>query len=133
MPIFNLPMLMVRLTSALSLNRPFRLTMLMTNIAGNGRADLIHTDKFTGNGRVWYNMGEQPESERTRLSGSIFEWAESGVLYNGWTRGPNQQFASLQGQGRADLIKINPRTGHVSSQAARSSGVESARSITDVL
>jgi len=106
--------------------------MLTIVIAGDGRADLIHTDKFNGNGRVWYNMGEQPESERTRLSGSIFEWADSGVLYNGWTRGPNQQFASLQGQGRADLIKINPRNGHVSCQVATLSGIGSARSMTDL-
>lgn len=132
MPISNLPMSMVCLTNPLSLRRPSRLTMLMMISAGDGLNDLIHTDKFTGNGRVWYNKGEQPEADPTGLSGSKFRWDESGVLYNGWTRGPNQKFASLQGQGRADLIKINPRTGHVSCRVATSCGVDSARSITDV-
>ena len=27
--------------------------------AGDGKSDLIWSDKFTGDGRVWYNEGEQ--------------------------------------------------------------------------
>jgi hypothetical protein len=82
------------------------------DVDGDGLADLIHTDKFNGNGRVWYNMGEKPESERDKLSGSKFEWREAGIAYNGWTRGHDEHFPSLQGQGRADLVKINPKNGH---------------------
>jgi hypothetical protein len=75
---------------------------------------LIWTDKFSGDGRVWYNVRQAQESERGALGGSLFEWGRPVEAYLGSSRGPNMHFPSLGGQGRADMVGTNPTTGHVS-------------------
>lgn len=82
------------------------------DVNGDGRADLIWTDKFTGDARVWQNAGELAEDKRE--NGSKFHWDDLGLRYQGSSRGPNTHFPSLGGQGRADMVWVNPTTGHVS-------------------
>lgn len=77
-------------------------------------ADLIWTDKFTGDAKVWYNLGQRQESDRIALGGSLFEWARPSKVYQGSSRGPNMYYPSLGGQGRADMVGSNPTTAHVS-------------------
>lgn len=69
-------------------------------------------------------MGERDESQRSRAQGSIFEWNDSGVVYDGWASGRNEFFANLGGQGRADLVKVDPRSGHVSWDSTTCFGIE---------
>ena len=78
---------------------------------GDGRADLIWTDKFSGDATVWYNKGVKDESDRDRLKGSLVEWEGGEKAYQGSTRGPNIHFPNLGGQGRADMVGTNPSTG----------------------
>ena len=84
---------------------------MLTSFIGDGRADLIWTDKFTGDGTVWYNMGQKKESDRGRLGGSLFEWDRGQKVYQGSSRGPNMYFPNLGGQGRADMLGTNPSSG----------------------
>lgn len=82
---------------------------------GDGRADLIWTDKFTGDAEVWYNLQQGQESDRANWHGSLFEWAPpSGPSYQGPTRGPNEYFPNLGGAGRADVVGADPWTAKVS-------------------
>ncbi|KAF9880547.1 putative carbohydrate esterase family 3 protein [Colletotrichum karsti] len=87
-----------------------RANFRFADVDGDGRADLIWTDKFTGDGKVWKNMRELPENER--MSGSKFHWDPKGALYLGSSRGPNLHFPNLGGQGRADMVEVNPVTAH---------------------
>lgn len=72
--------------------------------SGDGRADLLWTNKYTGDTTVWYNAGEIP------TSGSHFKWDNQGALYKAWDRGSNMNFGALGGQHRADIIQVIPRT-----------------------
>jgi hypothetical protein len=76
------------------------------DVDGDGRDDFMWVDKFTGNVDVWYNMGER------QLSGSSFGWDPKGQRYLGSSTGPNLHFPNLGGQGRADMLDVNPKTGH---------------------
>lgn len=51
------------------------------DVNGDGKADFLWIDKFSGDATVWYNNGELPNAER--LSGSKFHRVNSGVLYLG--------------------------------------------------
>ena len=86
---------------------PFSHDELHTNtrILGDGRADLIRTDKYTGDGSVWYNMGQKDD---------IFQWEIELLVYHGSSRGPNIHFPNLGRQGGADMVKTDPTKGHVS-------------------
>ncbi|KAK1622921.1 hypothetical protein BDP81DRAFT_440486 [Colletotrichum phormii] len=92
-----------------------RANFRFADVNGDGKADLLWTDKFTGDGKVWYNDGRRPESERSEMKGSIFHWTKvDTAVYQGSSRGPNMQFPSLGDQGRADKVEVNPTTAHVS-------------------
>lgn len=71
---------------------------------GDGKADLLWINKYTGDTTVWYNAGEIP------TSGSHFKWENQGALYKAWDRGSNMAFGALGGQHRADIIQVIPRT-----------------------
>lgn len=73
-------------------------------VSGDGKADLLWLNKYTGDTTVWYNGGEIP------TSGSHFKWDNQGVLYKAWDRGSNMNFGALGGQHRADIIQVIPRT-----------------------
>lgn len=82
-------------------------------LSGDGLADLIWTDKFTGDGWGHYNKGKKTEADRERLKESLFEWQGRQKVYQGSSRGPNMHFPNLGGQGRADMVGVNPTTGNV--------------------
>lgn len=101
-----------------------RQNVRFNDVNGDGRADLLWIDKYTGwltaahslcnvrfstdskigDTTVWYNAGEIP------TSGSHFKWDSQGPLYKGWDRGSNMEFGALGGQGRADIIEVIPRS-----------------------
>lgn len=83
-------------------------------IVGDGRADLIWTDKIGGDSTVSYNLGMKTEADRPSLSGSLFDWAKGVKVFDGDSRGTNMFFPNLGGQGRADLVVTHPVTAQVS-------------------
>ena len=74
---------------------------------------MLWVDKFTGDATVWYNNGELPDGGE--MNGSKFHWVNSGKLYQGSSRGPNMHYPNLGGQGRADMVEVDPQTAKVSS------------------
>lgn len=83
---------------------------------GDGKADMIWTDKFNGNARVWDNVEYLQGDDR--VSGSKFRWNHKGFKYLGSSRGANMHFPSLGGQGRADMVQVDPITAQVSDPPA---------------
>jgi hypothetical protein len=79
--------------------------------AGDGKADFLWVDKMNGDTKVWYNLGELTDG--THVSGSSFRWSLQGILYTGSSRGPNLHFPNIGGQGRADMVQVDPSTAHV--------------------
>lgn len=77
---------------------------------------MIWTDKFNGNARVWKNVEYLQGDDR--VSGSKFRWDHKGFQYLGSARGANMHFPSLGGQGRADMVQVDPITAHVSGRPA---------------
>ncbi|KAI9371767.1 SGNH hydrolase-type esterase domain-containing protein [Aspergillus egyptiacus] len=77
-----------------------RANLHWADVNGDGRADLIHTNKFNGDGTVWYNRG------REEVSGSQFRWEPAGVKYEGAVAGSCTYFPDLDGDGRADMHSI---------------------------
>ncbi|KFY17433.1 hypothetical protein V492_00682 [Pseudogymnoascus sp. VKM F-4246] len=80
------------------------------DVNGDGRADFMWVDKMNGDAKVWYNLGELPDGNE--VSGSSFRWSLQGKLYAGAARGPNLHFPNIGGQGRADMVMIEPSTAH---------------------
>ncbi|KAI0517890.1 carbohydrate esterase family 3 protein [Xylaria bambusicola] len=80
------------------------------DVNGDGRADFMWVDKFSGDASVWINDGERPESDRGSLGGSKFKWVRKGKVYAGSTRGQNLHYPNLGGEGRADQVSVTPNT-----------------------
>lgn len=78
------------------------------DVNGDGRADFLWVDKFDGSTEVWFNNGPVPEGDRPANSGSKFKWAPQGKLYNGISRGANQYYPDIDGNGKADIYNVNP-------------------------
>ncbi|KAK5674489.1 Glucan endo-1,3-alpha-glucosidase agn1 [Elasticomyces elasticus] len=76
------------------------------DVNGDGRADLLWVDGLTGDTEVWQNEGIQAQT----VSGSRLLWTPKGKQYVGQTRSGNQYYPDFDGDGRADLHKINPVT-----------------------
>ncbi|KAL4983331.1 hypothetical protein BDW68DRAFT_191412 [Aspergillus falconensis] len=77
-----------------------RANLHWADVNGDGRADLIHTNKFNGDGTVWYNRG------RREIGGSSFWWEPAGLRYEGAVAGSCTYFPDLDGDGRADMHAI---------------------------
>lgn len=82
-------------------------------VVGDGKADYLWVDKFSGDATVWYNRGRASASDN---SGSSFKWDNKGKAYSGSSRGANMHYPNLGGVGRADMVHVDPDTGFVSSQ-----------------
>ncbi|OBT56778.1 hypothetical protein VE04_04842 [Pseudogymnoascus sp. 24MN13] len=63
---------------------------------GDGKADLIWTDKFNGDGTVYYNGGRQ------EVGGSQFLWSNEGKAFTGNAAGTCVYYPELNGDNRAD-------------------------------
>ncbi|SPN96523.1 related to acetylxylan esterase [Cephalotrichum gorgonifer] len=89
-----------------------RANFRFSDVNGDGAADLLWVDKFSGDATVWYNRGQVPEADRGNYRDSLFFWEKAGRLYLGSHRGSNMYYPNLGGQGRADQVGSNPITGH---------------------
>ena len=87
-----------------------RANFRFADINGDGKADLVHTDMFTGNARVWYAYRERSDPENN--GGSAMEWERPQTLFSGASRGENTFFPELSGQGRGDMVWIDPTTAY---------------------
>lgn len=77
-----------------------RANLHWADVNGDGRADLVHTNKFNGDGTVWYNRG------RRDIGGSRYWWESVGVKYQGAVAGSCTYFPDLNGDGLADMHSI---------------------------
>ncbi|RBR20331.1 uncharacterized protein FIESC28_05295 [Fusarium coffeatum] len=89
-----------------------RANIRFADVENSGRADLLHVDKYTGAVDVFTNNGHKPQG------GSSFSWTKRGTLYNPIDRGENMRFTNQGGQGRADLVKVDPTTNKALSTSA---------------
>lgn len=81
-----------------------RANLRYADVDGDGLADLLWTDKFKGDAMVWKNMGPIPAAG----TGSSFTWVNQGFLYDAPAQGTCLQFPDLDGNGRADMVFIDP-------------------------
>ncbi|KAF4445873.1 hypothetical protein F53441_10435 [Fusarium austroafricanum] len=93
-----------------------RANFQFADINGDGKADLIHKDKFNGDTRVWYFDRVVSEAEREGNSGSIIKWDRPERLFSGATRGPDTHYPRLNNQRRADMVyaKATSAQAHIS-------------------
>ncbi|KAL4861058.1 hypothetical protein BDV12DRAFT_204408 [Aspergillus spectabilis] len=77
-----------------------RANLYWADVNGDGRADMIHTNKFNGDGTVWLNKG------RKDVGGSRFEWEPLGARFAGAAAGACTYYPDLDGNGRADMHVI---------------------------
>ncbi|KAL4860813.1 hypothetical protein BDV12DRAFT_204669 [Aspergillus spectabilis] len=77
-----------------------RANLYWADVNGDGRADMIHTNKFNGDGTVWLNKGSKD------VGGSRFEWEPLGARFAGAAAGACTYYPDLDGNGRADMHVI---------------------------
>lgn len=77
-----------------------RANLHWADVNGDGKADMIHTDKFNGDGSVWLNKGER------EVGGSQFEWESVGAKYEGAVAGSCTYYPDLDGDGHADMHAV---------------------------
>lgn len=91
-----------------------RANFQFADINGDGKADLIHKDKFSGDTQVWYFDRVVSEAERPGNSSSIIKWDRPERLFRGSVRGPDTHYPRLNNQGRADMVYAKATNAHVS-------------------
>ncbi|KAJ5352116.1 hypothetical protein N7452_001090 [Penicillium brevicompactum] len=77
-----------------------RANLHWADVDGDGKADMIHTNKFNGDGAVWLNKGEK------NVGGSQFEWDSVGAKYQGAVAGSCTYYPDLDGDGHADMHAV---------------------------
>ncbi|RDW68818.1 putative esterase [Aspergillus mulundensis] len=77
-----------------------RANLVWADVNGDGRADLIHTNKFNGDGTVWYNRGLR------EVGGSSFWWENAGLAFEGKVAGSCVYYPDLNGDGYADIHAV---------------------------
>ncbi|KAF5976214.1 putative carbohydrate esterase family 3 protein, partial [Fusarium bulbicola] len=84
-----------------------RANFRFADVDGDGKADYLWVDKFSGDATVWYNRGRASASGN---SGSSFKRENKGKAYSGSSRGANMHYPNLGGVGRADMVHVDPET-----------------------
>ncbi|KAL2833014.1 hypothetical protein BDW59DRAFT_157153 [Aspergillus cavernicola] len=74
-----------------------RANLHWADVDADGRADLIFTDKFNGDGTVWLNKGRQD------VANSRYHWELLGEVFAGAAAGACTYYPDLDGNGRADM------------------------------
>ncbi|KAK7991495.1 hypothetical protein PG988_000289 [Apiospora saccharicola] len=81
-----------------------RADLRWADINGDGRADMVWTDKFNGDSFVWYNRGRSNPAE---TSGSSFRWERMvDRVFENTVAGTCMYYPDLDGDGRADKHNI---------------------------
>ncbi|KAF6785209.1 hypothetical protein CSOJ01_15621 [Colletotrichum sojae] len=75
-------------------------TDLIPPTLGDGKADFLWVEKFSGDTSVWLNQGRR---DGKGADGSSFQWDQAGVLYRGAAQGSCYHFPDLDGNKRADF------------------------------
>ncbi|KAM0085819.1 hypothetical protein ACKRZS_001908 [Fusarium odoratissimum] len=106
-----------------------RANFQFADINGDGKADLIHKDKFSGDTQVWYFNRKVSEAERTGNSGSIIKWDRPEKLFRGSVQGPDTHYPRLNNQGRADMVyaKATNAQAHISFNVCPAGGDDDER------
>ncbi|SCO35389.1 related to acetylxylan esterase [Fusarium fujikuroi] len=106
-----------------------RANFQFADINGDGKADLIHKDKFSGDTQVWYFDRVVSEAERPGNSGSIIKWDRPERLFRGSVRGPDTHYPRLNNQGRADMVyaKATNAQAHISFNVCPAGGDDDER------
>ncbi|KAL1864953.1 hypothetical protein VTK73DRAFT_5582 [Phialemonium thermophilum] len=81
-----------------------RANLRWADVNADGRADLLWSDKFTGDTTVWYNRGP------IAASGSSFTWDYQGPVFQGAAQGSCLNWPDLDGNGRADMHVVDSLT-----------------------
>ncbi|KAF5245738.1 hypothetical protein FANTH_7198 [Fusarium anthophilum] len=84
-----------------------RANFRFVDVDGDGKADYLWVDKFSGDATVWYNRDRASASGN---SGSSFKWENKGKAYSGSSCGANMHYPNLGGVGRADIVHVDPDT-----------------------
>ncbi|KAF4983609.1 hypothetical protein FZEAL_1018 [Fusarium zealandicum] len=87
-----------------------RANFQFADINGDGKADMLHKDKFNGDTRVWYFDRVVSEAERAGNSGSIIKWDRPETLFRGSVRGPDTHYPRLNSQRRGDMVYAKARS-----------------------
>ncbi|KAL2785319.1 SGNH hydrolase-type esterase domain-containing protein [Aspergillus keveii] len=81
-----------------------RANLRFVDVNGDGKADMVWLDKFGGESEVWYNQEQTPAPG----TGSSMTWRPGGKAYRQAGRGEATYFAHQNGDGRSDMLDINP-------------------------
>ncbi|KAL5601084.1 hypothetical protein BROUX41_005911 [Berkeleyomyces rouxiae] len=80
---------------------------------GDGKADMYAVHEITGDAQLWLNSGLVDQSERGTTQGNSIVWDAPRSAWFGSTTGRNEHFTDQLGNGRSDLVSVNPAAGNV--------------------
>ncbi|KAF6810812.1 hypothetical protein CPLU01_15233 [Colletotrichum plurivorum] len=105
-------------------------TDLIPPTLGDGKADFLWVEKFSGDTLVWLNQGRR---DGKGADGSSFQWDQAGVLYRGAAQGSCYHFPDLDGNKRADfhLTYSDTNKADTSFNDCPDNGGEDDKSLTD--
>ncbi|KAL2890339.1 FG-GAP repeat [Ceratocystis lukuohia] len=89
-----------------------RSSFRFTDANGDGRADMYFLDEISGDARLWLNSGMVTKPEWWLSQRNSIQWDEPRAAWFGSTSGRNEHFTDQLGNGRADLVSIDPSTGN---------------------
>ncbi|KAK4442239.1 hypothetical protein QBC34DRAFT_455938 [Podospora aff. communis PSN243] len=83
-----------------------RANLRFADVDGDGKAELLYINPWNGDISVWRNRGPIPHGP----SGSAFTWDRKGILFEGVAQGSCTAFTDVDGDGRAELTRIDAMT-----------------------